>query len=74
MSPCDQEEKDVCADGRGPSAALFALVAAVGVLAAIWLLRRRKFNLMHDIEFIMSECDRAAERMERSVSSRAQAS
>lgn len=50
------------------------VLAAAGLVAGWWLWRRHKDRIVDDIEGLIKQCDRAAEKMERTFRGHAQAS
>lgn len=53
---------------------VLVVLAAAGLVAGWWLWRRHKDRIADDIEGLMKQCDRVAERMERTYRGHAQAS
>jgi hypothetical protein len=49
-------------------------LALAGIAVALWFWNRHRKRVTEDITFLMRECDRAAERMERAFMGRAEAS
>lgn len=67
-----QREPDRTETGSPP--VVLVVLAAAGLVAGWWLWRRHKDRIADDIEGLMKQCDRVAERMERTYRGHAQAS
>ncbi|MCW5939067.1 MAG: hypothetical protein KF884_03995 [Fimbriimonadaceae bacterium] len=72
MNSHGPQEHERAETGTPPVA--LVVLAAAGLVAGWWLWRRHKDRIVDDIEGLIKQCDRAAEKMERTFRGHAQAS